>query len=172
MVRLPHNDPQVIKLQIDSALVGRVLIDSGSSVDILFLSTFENMGLNRNMLRPTCQPLFAFDSTKVSPLGVVTLKVCVAERCLDLDFVFIDCPSSFNVIMGRGWIHAMHGVASTLHLVLRYQSKDSTYTIDIKGNQASVRKYFSTALKGPGTSKNVPTRDEEQSKDRLPAYMK
>ncbi|PON75348.1 hypothetical protein PanWU01x14_043150 [Parasponia andersonii] len=114
-VCLPHDDPLVIKLQIDSALVKRVLIDGGSSIDILFLSTFENMGLNRNALRPTCQPLFAFDSTKVSPLGIVTLKVCAAERCLDVDFIVIDCPSSFNVIMGRGWIHAIHGVASTLH---------------------------------------------------------
>ncbi|PON45482.1 hypothetical protein PanWU01x14_258450 [Parasponia andersonii] len=102
MVCLPHDGPLVIKLQINSALVGRVLIDGGSSVDILFLSTFKNMGLNRNALRPTCQPLFAFDSTKVSPLGVVTLKVCAAERCLDVDFVIIDSLSSFNVIMGRG----------------------------------------------------------------------
>ncbi|PON77033.1 hypothetical protein PanWU01x14_030420, partial [Parasponia andersonii] len=114
-VRLPHDDPLVIKLQIDSALVGRVLIDGRSSVNILFLSTFENMGLNQNALRPTCQPLFTFDCTKVSPLGIVTLKVCAVERCLDVDFVVIDCPSSFNVIMGRGWIHAMYGVASTLH---------------------------------------------------------
>lgn len=133
-MRLPHDDPLVIKLQIGSALVGRVLVDGGSSVDILFLSTFENMGLDRSVLRPTCQPLFAFDSTMVCPLGIVTPNVCTAERCLDVDFVVIDCQSSFNVIMGRGWIHTMHGVTSTLHQVLRCPSKDSTYTIDIKGD--------------------------------------
>ncbi|PON67252.1 hypothetical protein PanWU01x14_104270 [Parasponia andersonii] len=54
MVRLPYDDPLMIKLQIDSMLVGRVLIDDGSSVDILFLSIFESMGLDRNALRPTC----------------------------------------------------------------------------------------------------------------------
>ncbi|PON31227.1 hypothetical protein PanWU01x14_371430 [Parasponia andersonii] len=98
-VHHPHDDPLVIKLQIGSALVGRVLVDSGS---ILFLSTFENMGLDRSALRPTCQPLFAFDSTRVYLLGVMTLNVCTAERCLDVDFVVIDCQSSFNVIMGKG----------------------------------------------------------------------
>ncbi|PON42640.1 hypothetical protein PanWU01x14_280340, partial [Parasponia andersonii] len=133
-VHLPHDDPLVIKLQIDPALVRRVLINGGSSVDVLILSMFENMGLNRNALRPTCLPLFAFNSTKVSPLGVVTLKVYTAERCLDVDIVVIDCQSSFNIIMGRGWIHAMHGVASTLHQVLRCLSRDGTYTIDIKGD--------------------------------------
>ncbi|PON77868.1 hypothetical protein PanWU01x14_022220, partial [Parasponia andersonii] len=145
---------------INSAVVERILIDGESSVDILFLSTFENMGLNQNAFRPTCQPLFAFDSTKVSPLGVVTLKVCAAERCLDVDFVIIDCLSSFNVIMRRGWIHALHGVASTLHQVLRCLSKDGTYTIDIKGDQASARKCFSTALKGRDPSTNTPMGDE------------
>ncbi|PON74416.1 hypothetical protein PanWU01x14_052480 [Parasponia andersonii] len=100
-VRRPHDDPLVIRLQIGSALVGRVLVDGGSSVDILFLNTFDNMGLDRSTLRPTCQPLFGFDSTRVCPLGIVTLDVCAAERCVNVDFIVVDCQSSFNVIMGR-----------------------------------------------------------------------
>ncbi|PON72960.1 hypothetical protein PanWU01x14_061100 [Parasponia andersonii] len=114
-MHLPHDDPLVIKLQIDSVMVGRVLVDGGSSVDVLFLSTFENMGLDQSALRPTCQPLFAFNSSKDSPLGIITLKVCATERCLDVDFIVVDCQSSFNVIIGRRWIHTMHGVASTLY---------------------------------------------------------
>ncbi|PON79709.1 hypothetical protein PanWU01x14_009410 [Parasponia andersonii] len=103
-VRLPHDDPLVIKLQIDSVIVGRILVDSGSSVYILFLSTFENISLNLSALRPTYQPLFAFNSSKVSLLGIVTLKVCVVERCLDIDFIVIDCQSSFNIIIRRGCV--------------------------------------------------------------------
>ena len=99
-VRLPHDDPLVVKLQIDSSIVGRVLIDGGSSADVLFLNTFENMGLNRSMMRPTYQPLFAFNSSSVSPLGIATLKVCAAERCLDVDFVVVDCQSSFKQSWG------------------------------------------------------------------------
>ncbi|PON42457.1 hypothetical protein PanWU01x14_282150 [Parasponia andersonii] len=117
------------------------------------------MGLNQSTLRPTCQPLFTFNSTKVSPLGVVTLKVYAVERCLDVDFIVIDCQSSFNVIMGRRWIHVMHGVASTLHQVLRCQSKDDTYMIEIKGDQTSARKCFSTALRGADASSSTSTGD-------------
>lgn len=148
-VRLPHDDPLVVKLQIDSSMVGRVLIDRGSSADVQFLSTFESMGLNRIVLKLTCQLLFSFHSDGVSPLGVATLKVYAADRSLDVDFVIVDYQSSFNAIMGRGWIHAMHGVASTLHQVLRCRPTDGTYTIDIKGDQTSARKCFSTAIKGP-----------------------
>ncbi|PON71637.1 hypothetical protein PanWU01x14_070920 [Parasponia andersonii] len=140
-------------------MVERFLIDGGSSVDVLFLSTFENMGLNWSALKSTYQSLFAFNSCKISPLDVVTLKVCAIERFLDVDFIIIDCESSFNAIMGRGWIHTMHGVTSTLHHVLRYQSKNDTYTIDIKGDQASMRKCFSTTLKGIDRSTIVLTGD-------------
>ena len=39
-----------------------------------------------------------------------------------------------NVIMGREWIHAVKGVVSTLHQVMRCQSPDGLYMIDIKGD--------------------------------------
>ncbi|PON59304.1 hypothetical protein PanWU01x14_160530 [Parasponia andersonii] len=94
---------------------------------------------------------------RISSLGIVTLKICATERCLYVDFVVIDCQSSFNVIMGRGWIHTMHWVASILHQVLRCLSKDGTYTVDIKRDQASVRKYFSTALRGVDASVSTST---------------
>ena len=136
------------------------MIDGGSSVDVLFLSTFENMGLSRSTLKLTCQPLFAFNSDRVSPLGVATLKVYAAGRSLEVDFIVVDCQSSFNAIMGRGWIHAMHGVASTLHQVLRFQSTDGTYIIDIKGDQTSARKCFSTAMKGPAVGTTTVAKDK------------
>ena len=35
-VRLPHQDPLVIRLQVDQAILGRMLVDGGSSADVLF----------------------------------------------------------------------------------------------------------------------------------------
>ena len=42
-------------------MVNRVLVDGGSSADILFLETFDKMGLNRRHIRPSMQPLVAFN---------------------------------------------------------------------------------------------------------------
>ncbi|PON32099.1 hypothetical protein PanWU01x14_364270 [Parasponia andersonii] len=104
-------------------MVGRVLVDCGSNAEVLFLSTFENMGLDWNALRLTYQHMFTFNSSWVSLLGIIKLKVYTIERYLDVDFVIINYQSSFNVILGKRWIHTMHEVASTLHQVLRGQSK-------------------------------------------------
>ena len=35
-VRLPHQDPLIVKLQVDKAILGRVLVDGGSSAEVLF----------------------------------------------------------------------------------------------------------------------------------------
>ena len=44
-VHYPHNDPLVVTVQIGNMLVHRTLIDNGSSMDILYLSALEKMGL-------------------------------------------------------------------------------------------------------------------------------
>ncbi|XP_062114151.1 uncharacterized protein LOC133825188 [Humulus lupulus] len=106
-VHLPHDDPLVISLQVDHCQLGRVLIDGGSGVDILFWEAFQKMGLEENQIRPSTMPILGFNSHRVYPKGVVRLTVVAAERALPVDFLIIDSTTSYNAIMGRGWIHRM-----------------------------------------------------------------
>ena len=77
------------------------------------------MGLDQQTLVTTESPLVAFDGTRVFPKGIAHLMVHAAKRTLPVNFLVIESRSAFNAIMGRGWIHAMHGVVSTLHQVMR-----------------------------------------------------
>ncbi|XP_048498015.1 uncharacterized protein LOC125496558 [Beta vulgaris subsp. vulgaris] len=52
----PHDDPLVISLQISTAMVHRVLVDGGSSANILYKETFEKMGFDRECLKPVSYP--------------------------------------------------------------------------------------------------------------------
>ena len=73
------------------------------------------MGLDEQMLVPTKSSLVAFDGTRVFPKGIACLIVHVVEKSLPVNFLVIKSISAFNAIMGRGWIHTMHGVVLTLH---------------------------------------------------------
>jgi hypothetical protein len=42
----------VIEVNIAGWVIGKVLVDNGSSADILFLKTFEKMNLSQHMLDP------------------------------------------------------------------------------------------------------------------------
>ena len=43
-VRLPYEYPLVIRMQVDQAILGRVLVDGGSSADVFFWDAFQKMG--------------------------------------------------------------------------------------------------------------------------------
>ena len=81
-----------------------------------------------------------FDGMRVFPKGVAHLMVHAAKKTLLVNFLVIESKSAFNAIMGRGWIHAMHGVVSTLHQVMRCQSPDGRYKIIICGDQSQARR--------------------------------
>ena len=86
----------------------------------------------------------------MKPLGMVVLPVYAADRVIMIKFFVVDTHSSMNVIMGREWIHAVKGVVSTLHQVMRCQSPGGLYTIDIKGDQSQNRRCYTVENKEGG----------------------
>ena len=65
----PHDDPLVIRVVIANKTVHRVLDDNGSSVDIIFASTFDKMGIGREKLETVNAHLRGFSRERVLPLG-------------------------------------------------------------------------------------------------------
>jgi len=56
----PHTDAMVIKANIAGWEISRVLIDSESSTDIMFVNGFDQMKLSRSQLQPLDSPLIFF----------------------------------------------------------------------------------------------------------------
>ena len=100
-IRLPHDDPLIIKLHIEDCIVSKVLVDGGSNADILFLETLDKMKLDRNDITPSMQPLVVFNNKRAMPVGIIKLKVHAAKRIVNVDFLMVDYSSTFNAIMSR-----------------------------------------------------------------------
>jgi hypothetical protein len=64
-----YNDAMVIEVNIAGWVIGKVLVDNGSSADILFLKTFEKMNLSQHMLDPPEYPLQGFGGKPIKPVG-------------------------------------------------------------------------------------------------------
>ena len=64
----PHDDPLVVRAIV---AIHRVLIDNGSSADIIFASAFDKMGIGRENLEPVSTHLQRFSGEKVLPLGSI-----------------------------------------------------------------------------------------------------
>ena len=90
-----------------------MLIDQGSSLEIMYARLFDKLGLKHSDLRLTSIPLFGFSGQAVQPMGVITVRVSVGPVQLDMEFLVVDVPSPYNAIMGWIWIHCMKVVPST-----------------------------------------------------------
>ncbi|XP_058220738.1 uncharacterized protein LOC131330971 [Rhododendron vialii] len=119
-VQLLHTDALVVTITIDRSTVQRVLIDQGSSADVMFYSTFQSLGSSPAQLRTASTPLVSFTRAPVWPLGLISLPVRAGSRVLEIEFVVVASPSPYNVILGRTWLHEMKAVASTFHQVVKF----------------------------------------------------
>ena len=74
-----HDDPMVIRVVVVNKTVNRVLIDNGSSADIIFPLTFDKMGIGREKLEPVNAHLRGFSRERVLPLGLVQLVLTLGD---------------------------------------------------------------------------------------------
>ncbi|XP_026440718.1 uncharacterized protein LOC113339700 [Papaver somniferum] len=116
-----HSDPLVITLLIEEWGVRRILVDSGTSVEVLFYDTFKRMELSDDILVPSTYRIYGFNGTVTIPKGEVTLRVSEGGGYLDTltTFCVVDVASPYEAIIGRPWIARIKGVASAYHQRLR-----------------------------------------------------
>uniref|UniRef100_A0A2N9I3J5 Uncharacterized protein n=1 Tax=Fagus sylvatica TaxID=28930 RepID=A0A2N9I3J5_FAGSY len=123
-VQLPHSDALVVTMQIGDFKVKRILIDPGSSAEIMYDSLFKGLGLEHKDLDRKVDPLYGFSGESVMPVGRVTVKVHAGTISTPTDFWVLNSYSPYNAILGRPWLHKMKAVPSTLHQRLRFPTPE------------------------------------------------
>ncbi|GAV76342.1 LOW QUALITY PROTEIN: hypothetical protein CFOL_v3_19817, partial [Cephalotus follicularis] len=104
-VRLPHDDPVVVTLLVELFTMKRILIDSGSSTDILYKHAFDQLRIPADQLKPVKTPLVGFAVETIHPLGSINLSVVAGttprQTQVEMTFLVVDTPSPYNAIVGR-----------------------------------------------------------------------
>ena len=102
----PHTDAFVATMNIARLTVHNILIDNGSSADILFIKPFEQMNLDKRTLESVGNSLFSFGEKKIDALGKKAIPVSFTEgekvhiETITFDIVNMDYP--YTAISGRG----------------------------------------------------------------------
>ena len=78
----PYDDPMVISVQIANCWVHRVLIDTGSSVDIFFKKAHEQLNLKNSCYNSCTSSLYGFIGDSVMPMGSKILPMIIGEASL------------------------------------------------------------------------------------------
>jgi len=148
-VSLPHTDALVLSLAIANHRIHRILIDTGSSADILYRSAFEEMKIDRNKVIPARHSLVGFTGEQVLPLGSIELPVTAGtyprKNTIMVQFLIIDRPSAYNAILERTALNELKAVTSTPHLSMKFPTEEGVGVE--KGDQRMARECYNTSLK-------------------------
>ena len=85
------------------------------------------MRLKRDQLRLVNSPMVGFGGMKVQPVGTITLPIVVEaysqQVARDVNFLVVDCSSSYNAIIGRPTLNSWKAVTSTYHLSIKFPTE-------------------------------------------------
>ena len=122
-VKQPHDDPLAIMLMIERFNTRRILVDNGSFANIIYLFAFQQLRVDLKRLHPFESLLVNFSRDRVYPKGVVTLTVTAGSYSQQitrkLNFLVVDCPSSYNGIIGRPTLNCRKATTSTYCLQVK-----------------------------------------------------
>ena len=145
----PHDDPLVIRAVVANKTVHRVLVDNGSSTDIIFASTFDKMAIGREKLEPVSTHLQGFSEEKVLPLGsiqlVLTLGDPPCQATTTARFLIVDAPSAYNMLLGRPSLNAIKAIPSAYHMMIKFPTTSRVGMV--RGDQRVARECYSASMK-------------------------
>ena len=117
---MPHYDALVLTLCINCFYVHRVLVDPGSTADLLQLPAFNQMKLSQLMLNSTGRIIFGFNGTITITMGDITLPIQAGPVIQQVLFLIFEDLRPYNCKVGRAWLHSMKAVPSTYHQIVSY----------------------------------------------------
>ena len=145
----PQDDLLVIRAVVANKTIHQVLVDNGSSADIIFASAFDRMGIRREKLEPVSTHLREFSGEKVLPLGSIQLVLTLGDPSCQattvVKFLIVDAPSSYNMLLDRPSLNAIKAIPSAYHMVIKFPTTGGVGMV--RGDQRVARECYSASMK-------------------------
>ena len=145
----PHDDLLVIRVVVTNKTIHRVLVDNGSSADIIFAAAFDKMGIGREKLELVSTHLRGFSREKVLPLGsiqlVLTLGDPPCQATTTVRFLVVDAPYVYNMLLGRPSLNAVKAIHSAYHMMINFPTTSEVGMV--RGDQRVARECYSASVK-------------------------
>ncbi|KAI6674158.1 hypothetical protein NL676_002064 [Syzygium grande] len=124
-----HNKVLYIAVKCWGKEVSRVLIDNCSTLDLRLLSTLYRLGISEELIKPSKVAVRSFDGMKKDVIGDIELEVNIGPMPFMVDFQVLDIPRTFNLLLGRSWIHMAGAIPSSLHQKVQFVFNGKMITV-------------------------------------------
>lgn len=111
-------------MRVGPCEVGRILVDTRSLIDLLFLSTIKELNFGTEDVQRKGMSLVIFNRRTTYLLGTIKLLIMVLIRATHMaNFIVRDVLTHYNTILERLLLHKMRVVFFNFHQVLKYPTQ-------------------------------------------------
>jgi len=99
-----QEDLMVITVNIDNFSIMKMLVDQGSSVDILYSKTFQRMKIPKEEMKSYNDQIFEFSRDRIGNRGSIELYTMFGEgrtsKTIKIRYSVIEANTSYNILLG------------------------------------------------------------------------
>jgi hypothetical protein len=115
-----HNRLLYITGNCGGQKIGRILVDAGSSINIMPLKTLKTITLDVKNLSDEKVIIHGFNQNSQKTIGAITLNLQCGSLKVPTKLYVIDTETSYRALLGCPWLHNNQVIPSTLHQCLKY----------------------------------------------------
>ncbi|RVW66340.1 hypothetical protein CK203_065238 [Vitis vinifera] len=124
-----HTRPLYISVGCSGRRVPSVLLDNGSALNVCPLATAIALGYAPSDL-PIHSDRRAYDSTRREVMGTLEIELLIGPTTFITVFQVLRIPTSFNLLLGRPWIHRAGAIPSSLHQKVKFIHEGQTLELE------------------------------------------
>ncbi|XP_050919585.1 uncharacterized protein LOC127137143 [Lathyrus oleraceus] len=115
-----HNRALHISVKCKDGALARVLVDTGSSLNVMPKRTLAKLSYEGPAMKPSALIVKAFDGSRRTVIEEVEQPILIGHHAFPINFQVMDINPAYSCLLGRPWIHAAGAVTSTLHQKMKF----------------------------------------------------
>ena len=107
-----YNKPLYITVRCKDCIIGKVLVDNGSALNVLPKHILKEMPIDESHMKPSTMMARAYDGSPRPIIGTLEVELYMGPQMFLVTLQVMDIHPSYSMLLGRPWIHAAGVVAS------------------------------------------------------------
>ena len=104
-----------MKCLVDEKPMNKMLVDRGTSINLMPYTTFRKLGKGPEDLMETNMMLKDFGGNTSKTRGAINIELTIGSKTMLTTFFAINGKGSYSLLLGRDWIHVNYCIPSTMH---------------------------------------------------------
>ncbi|CAL8996893.1 unnamed protein product [Prunus brigantina] len=109
-----HLKPLYVSAHVEGVPISKVFVDCGATVNVLPCSLMKKLAKTKEDLIPSDVVMSSFVGDKSKTVGVLPLKITVADQTRVAAFYVVESSVDYNILLGCDWIHQAGCIPSSL----------------------------------------------------------